>query len=74
MNINYFTTNEKEYVQIYLSKKEKENKNIQKKIRDLKDKYRNVALFIQGKDDTNKFLKNIINCQKEIDIDLYNNY
>lgn len=52
-----------EVVQIYISKSESENDDIDKKINEIKQKNKNVVIFVSGKDDIAATLQYIINKQ-----------
>lgn len=52
-----------EVVQIYISKSESENDDIDKKINEIKQKNKNVVIFVSGKDDIASTLQYIINKQ-----------
>ena len=54
---------EKEVVQIYLSERESENSDINKEINEIKQKNKNVVIFVSGKDDIAATLQYIINKQ-----------
>lgn len=55
-------------IQIYLSKEEKANTEIQKEIQQIKEKNKNVVIFISGDEKPNKILENMVNIMKrEID-------
>ena len=50
-----------DYFQIYLTKEELENKQIQEKIYKIKDSNAKVAVFVSGKNEYIKILERIIN-------------
>ena len=52
-----------EVVQRYISKSESENDDIDKKINEIKQKNKNVVIFVSGKDDISATLQYIINKQ-----------
>lgn len=52
-----------EVVQIYISKSESKNDDIDKKINEIKQKNKNVVIFVSGKDDIASTLQYIINKQ-----------
>lgn len=52
-----------EVVQIYISKSESENDDIDKQINEIKQKNKNVVIFVSGKDDIAATLQYIINKQ-----------
>lgn len=48
------------YFQIYLTKEETENKDIQNKIKQIKNPNTRIALFVSGENDYKKILEKII--------------
>lgn len=55
-------------VQIYLHYSETKEKNIIEKIDEIKREFKNVAIFISGKDKTINAVKEILNYEKRKDI------
>lgn len=68
MEIQKFNFENNEIIQIYISKQEKENLKIIERINQLKKQYSNISIFINGKNDTVKTIKEILNYQKSKNI------
>ena len=60
MQIFNTSIKETDYFQIYLTKEELENKQIQDKIHKIKDSNAKVAVFVSGKNEYIKILERII--------------
>lgn len=61
MKIQKFDFENKQIIQIYISKQEQENSKIIKEINQLKKQYSNISIFINGENDTIKTIKEILN-------------
>ncbi len=64
MKIQKFDFENKQIIQIYISKQEQENSKIIEKINQLKKQYSNISIFINGENDTVKKIKGILNYEK----------
>jgi len=64
MKIQKFGFENKQIIQIYISKQEQENLKIIKEINQLKKQYSNISIFINGENDTIKTMKEILNYKK----------
>lgn len=64
MKIQKFHFENKQIIQIYISKQEQENSKIIKEINQLKKQYSNISIFINGENDTVKTIKQILNYEK----------
>ena len=62
MKIQKFDFENKQIIQIYISKQE--NLKIIKEINQLKKQYSNISIFINGENDTIKTIKEILNYEK----------
>ena len=60
MKIKYLKFNNKNAAIIYITKEEESNKDIQNEIEKCKSKYKDVAVFVSGKDKMEKALTEII--------------
>ncbi len=68
MEIQKFDFENKQIIQIYISKQEQENSKIIEEINQLKKQYSNISIFINGEDDTVKTIKEILNYEKSKNI------
>lgn len=68
MEIQKFDFENKQIIQIYISKQEQENSKIIEKINQLKKQYSNISIFINGENDTVKKIKEILNYEKSKNI------
>lgn len=68
MKIQKFDFENKQIIQIYISKREQENSKIIKEINKLKKQYSNISIFINGENDTIKTIKEILNYEKSKNI------
>ena len=68
MKIQKFNFENKQIIQIYISKQEQENSKIIKEINQLKKQYSNISIFINGENDTIKTIKEILNYEKSKNI------
>lgn len=59
--INYLNN---EIIQIYINKTEQEDSRIIEQINKLKNKFSNISIFINGKNDTIKTIKEMLNYEK----------
>ncbi len=66
MKIQKFDFENKQIIQIYISKQE--NLKIIKEINQLKKQYSNISIFINGENDTIKTIKEILNYEKSKNI------
>ncbi len=64
MKIQKFNFENKQIIQIYISKQEQENSKVIKEINQLKKQYSNISIFINGENDTIKTIKEILNYEK----------
>lgn len=64
MKTQKFDFENKQIIQIYISKQEQENSKIIEEINQLKKQYSNISIFINGKDNTVKTIKEILNYEK----------
>lgn len=64
MEIQKFDFENKQIIQIYISKQEQENSKIIEEINQLKKQYSNISIFINGENDTVKTIKEILNYEK----------
>lgn len=62
MKIQKFDFENKQIIQIYISKQE--NSKVIKEINQLKKQYSNISIFINGENDTIKTIKEILNYEK----------
>lgn len=60
MRINRKDINGDTIAQIYISEKEKNNKEIQKQIEEIKKKSKNIVVFVSGMEEISKHLEYII--------------
>lgn len=68
MKIQKFDFENKQIIQIYISKQEQENSKIIKEIDQLKKQYSNMSTFINGENDTLKTIKEMLNYEKSKNI------
>lgn len=68
MKIQKFDFENKQMIQIYISKQEQENSKIIEKISQLKKQYSNISIFINGENDTVKTIKEMLNYKKSKNI------
>ena len=68
MKIQKFDFENKQIIQIYISKQEQENSKIIKEINQLKKQYSDISIFINGENDTVKTIKEILNYEKSKNI------
>ena len=66
MKIQKFDFENKQIIQIYISKQE--NSKVIKEINQLKKQYSNISIFINGENDTIKTIKEILNYEKSKNI------
>ena len=59
--INYLNN---EIIQIYINKTEQEDSRIIEQINKLKNQFSNISIFINGKNDTIKTIKEMLNYEK----------
>lgn len=64
LKIQKFNFENDEIIQIYINQKEKNNEKIIQEINKIKSKSSNVFLFIGGKNDTLKTIKEMLNYEK----------
>lgn len=64
MKIQKFDFENKQIIQIYISKQEQENSKIIEEINQLKKQYSNISIFINGENDTIKAIKEMLNYEK----------
>ena len=64
MEIQKFNFENKQIIQIYISKQEQENSKIIEEINQLKKQYSNISIFINGENNTVKIIKEILNYEK----------
>ena len=64
MKIQKFNFENKQIIQIYISKQEQENSKVIKEINQLKKQYSNISIFINGENDTVKTIKEMLNYEK----------
>ena len=64
MKIKKFNFQNNELVQIYINKSEYKDTKIIEEINQLKQQYSNISIFISGKKDTIKTIKEMLNYQK----------
>ena len=68
MKIQKFDFENKQIIQIYISKQEQENSKIIEEINQLKKQYSNISIFINGENDTLKTIKEMLNYEKSKNI------
>ncbi len=68
MKIQKFDFENKQIIQIYISKQEQKNSKIIKEIDQLKKQYSNISIFINGENNTIKTIKEILNYEKSKDM------
>lgn len=68
MEIQKFDFENKQIIQIYISKQEQENSKIIEEINQLKKQYSNISIFINGENGTVKTIKEILNYEKSRNI------
>ena len=64
MKIQKIDFENKQIIQIYISKQEQENSKIIKEINQLKKQYSDISIFISGENETVKTIKEILNYEK----------
>ena len=64
MKIKKFNFENKEMIQIYVDKIDYENFKVKEKINEIKKKYSNTYIFINGKNDTVKTIREMLNYEK----------
>lgn len=64
MKIQKFDFENKQIIQIYISKQEQENSKIIEEINQLKKQYSNISIFISGENDTVRTIKEMLNYEK----------
>lgn len=64
MKIQKFDFENKQIIQIYITKQEQENSKIIEEISQIKKQYSNISIFINGENDTVKTIKEILNYEK----------
>lgn len=68
MEIQKFDFENKQIIQIYISKQEQENSKIIEEINQLKKQYSNISIFINGENNTVKTIKEMLNYEKSKNI------
>lgn len=68
MKIQKFDFENKQIIQIYISKQEQENSRIIEEINQLKKQYSNISIFINGENDTVRTIEEMLNYQKSRNI------
>lgn len=68
MKIQKFDFENKQIIQIYISKQEQENSKIIEEINQLKKQYSNISIFINGENETVKTIKDMLNYEKSKNI------
>ncbi|MCI8470287.1 MAG: hypothetical protein HFJ35_02150 [Clostridia bacterium] len=68
MKTQKFDFENKQIIQIYISKQEQENSKIIEEINQLKKQYSNISIFINGENDTIKAIKEMLNYKKSKNI------
>lgn len=68
MEIQKFNFENKQIIQIYISKQEQENSKIIEEINQLKKQYSNISIFINGENETVKTIKDMLNYEKSKNI------
>lgn len=68
MEIQKFDFENKQIIQIYISKQEQENSKIIEEINQLKKQYSNISIFINGENNTVRTIKEMINYEKSKNI------
>lgn len=64
MKVETFKFKDDEFMQVYLNVGESDNPGILKDIEEIKKKNSNVAIFVNGTNDTVKTIKSILNYEK----------
>ena len=64
MKVQKFNFENNEIVQIYINKTEQEDSKIIEEISNIKSQYFNISVFISGKNDTVKTIKEMLNYEK----------
>lgn len=64
VKIHKFNFENKQIIQIYITKEEQEKSKVIEKISELKKRYSNIAVFISGENETIKTIKDILNYKK----------
>ena len=64
MRVKAFKYNEDKFVQVYLEAEERENQAILKNIDEIKKKNSNVAIFVNGTNDTLETIRSMLNFEK----------
>ena len=64
MKVKIFEINDEEFLQVYLTREEYENFAILNKKEELKQNNSNVAIFVNGTNNTIKTIKEILNYEK----------
>ena len=64
MKVKIFEINDEEFLQVYLNREEYENFAILNKKEELKKNNSNVAIFVNGTNNTIKTIKEILNYEK----------
>ncbi len=68
MKIQKFDFENKQIIQIYISKQEQENSKIIEEINQLKKQYSNISIFINGENNTVRTIKEMLNYEKSKNI------
>lgn len=68
MEIQKFDFENKQIIQIYISKQEQENSKIIEEINQLKKQYSNISIFINGENNTVRTIKEMLNYEKSKNI------
>lgn len=68
MKTQKFDFENKQIIQIYISKQEQKNSKIIEEINQLKKQYSNISIFINGENDTIKAIKEMLNYEKSKNI------
>lgn len=68
MEIQKFDFENKQIIQIYISKQEQENSKIIEEINQLKKQYSNISIFINGENNTVRTIKEMLIYEKSKNI------
>ncbi|MBO5349403.1 MAG: hypothetical protein J6A89_06255 [Clostridia bacterium] len=64
MKIKIFKFKDDEFMQVYLNKEESDNPIILKEINDIKKQNSNIAIFLNGTNETVKTIREMLNYEK----------